>query len=85
MWNSFPYDSWLNADGSLNTDISGFWTWGPGSSTGTYILTALGIALMIVAFIGFVLLEKRKVEEQAAMLKSSGALDRPTHGMAPGA
>jgi hypothetical protein len=32
----------------------------------------------VAAFIGFVLLEKRKVEEQAAMLKSSGALDRPT-------
>lgn len=79
MWNTFPFDSWSDEN------ISGFWTWGPGSSTGTYILTALGVALMIASFVGFVLLEKKKVEGQAAMLKASGALDRPTHGMAPGA
>ena len=32
---------------------------------------------MIIAFIGFVWLENRKLERQAAMLKASGALERP--------
>jgi hypothetical protein len=39
---------------------------------------------MLAAFIGFVWLEKRKVEEQAEMLKGSGALDRPTPPTQPG-
>ena len=36
MIDSFPYEEW-------SEDISAFWTFGPGSSTGTYIMTVLGI------------------------------------------
>ena len=43
MFDAFPYDEW-------SEDIAGFWTFGPESSTGTYILTALGIAVMFIAF-----------------------------------
>ena len=43
MFDAFPYDEW-------SEDIAGFWTFGPESSTGTYILTALGIAVMLIAF-----------------------------------
>ena len=73
MFDTFPYDEW-------SEDIAGFWTWGPGNSTGTYILTAIGIAVMFVAFIGFVRLESRKLAHQEATLKASGALDRPSTG-----
>ena len=52
MFDAFPYDEW-------GEDIAGFWTFGPGSSTGTYILTALGIAVMLIAFVWFVRLENR--------------------------
>jgi hypothetical protein len=71
MFDTFPYDEW-------SEDIAGFWPWGPGNSTGTYILTALGIAVMLVAFVGFFILENRKLAHQEAALKASGALDRPT-------
>jgi hypothetical protein len=71
MFDTFPYDEW-------SEDIAGFWTWGPGSSTGTYILTAIGVTVMLVAFIGFFVLENRKLDHQEATLKASGALDRPT-------
>ena len=71
MFDTFPYDEW-------SEDIAGFWTWGPGNSTGTYILTAIGIAVMLISFIGFVRLENRKLAHQEAALKASGALDRPT-------
>jgi hypothetical protein len=71
MFDTFPYDEW-------SEDIAGFWTWGPGSSTGTYILTVLGIAVMLISFIGFFILENRKLDHQEAALKASGALDRPT-------
>lgn len=70
MFDTFPYDEW-------GEDIAGFWTWGPGNSTGTYILTVLGIAVSLISFWGFVVLENRKLAAQANRLKASGALDRP--------
>jgi hypothetical protein len=73
MFDTFPYDEW-------GEDIAGFWTWGPGSSTGTYILTALGIGVMLVAFVWFFVLENRKLDHQAETLRATGALDRPTTG-----
>ena len=73
MFDAFPYDEW-------SEDIAGFWTFGPGSSTGTYILTAIAGAVMFVVFVGFFMLENRKLGHQEATLKASGALDRPTTG-----
>ena len=70
MFDAFPYDEW-------SEDIAGFWTFGPGSSTGTYILTVLGIAVTLLTFVAFVRLESRKLATQQAALKASGALDRP--------
>jgi hypothetical protein len=70
MFDAFPYDEW-------SEDIAGFWTFGPESSTGTYILTVLGVAVMLIALIGFVILENRKLARQQATLRASGALDRP--------
>jgi hypothetical protein len=73
MFDAFPFDEW-------GEDIAGFWTFGPESSTGTYILTVLGVAVMLIAFIGFVVLENRKLARQQATLRASGALDRPGGG-----
>jgi hypothetical protein len=71
MFDAFPFDEW-------SEDIAEFWTFGGEGSTGTYIMTVLGVAAMLIAFIGFVVLENRKLARQAALLKASGALDRPT-------
>jgi hypothetical protein len=73
MFDAFPYDEW-------GEDIAGFWTFGPESSTGTYILTGLGVAVMLIAFVWFVVLENRKLAHQQATLRASGALDRPRGG-----
>ena len=73
MFDAFPYDEW-------SEDIAGFWTFGPESSTGTYIMTALGIAAMLIAFIWFVRLESQKLSRQQGTLRASGALDRPPTG-----
>jgi len=73
MWNSFPYDEW----GDTVTD---FWTFGPANSTGTYILTVLGCILMVASLIGWVWLEKQKLERQAASLRASGAFNQPSSG-----
>lgn len=70
MFDAFPYDEW-------SEDIAEFWTFGGEGSTGTWILTALGFATMLVAFWGFVTLENRKLAAQASRLRASGALERP--------
>jgi predicted negative regulator of RcsB-dependent stress response len=73
MFDSFPYESWLDAEGNLNQEITDFWTYGGHDSAGTYILTVLGIILMVVALIGWVWMEKQKLERQAAALRAAGA------------
>ena len=59
MFNSFPYDEWSE------TVTDGFLDVGGANSTGTYILTVLGCILMVASLIGFVWLEKGKLERQA--------------------
>ena len=70
MFDAFPFDEW-------GDEVAEFWTFGGAGSTGTWILTALGFAAMLIVFFGFVILENRKLARQAAVLKASGALDRP--------
>jgi hypothetical protein len=71
MFDAFPFDEW-------SEDIAEFWTFGGEGSTGTWIMTALGVAAMLISFWGFFILENRKLAHQAAKLKASGALDQPT-------
>jgi hypothetical protein len=76
MFDAFPFDEW-------SEDIADFWTFGGEGSTGTWIMTVLGVAAMLIAFVGFVWLEKQKLERQAATLKAAGALDRPAVTVTP--
>ena len=70
MIDSFPFDEW-------SEDISAFWTFGPGGSTGTYIMTALGVLAMLAALIGFVALESRKLRAQSEFLRAAGGFPGP--------
>jgi hypothetical protein len=76
MIDSFPFDEWAE-------DIAGYWTFGPGNSTGTYVLTVLGIAVMVLSIIGWVVMENRKLAAQAALLRAAGGLPAPG-GIPPG-
>jgi hypothetical protein len=73
---SFPFDEW-------GETIKGFWTFGPGNSTGTYIMTVLGIILMVASIVGWVWLEDRKLTAQTNLLRSAGGLPLPG-GVPPG-
>jgi hypothetical protein len=70
MFDAFPFDEW-------SEEIADFWTFGGEGSTGTWIMTVVGFSVMLLAFVGFVWLEKQKLERQAATLKAAGALERP--------
>ena len=76
MIDSFPFDE-------FNENVTSYWTFGPEDSTGTYILTALGVILMVVALIGWVWLENRKLWAQAELLRAAGGMPGPG-GVPPG-
>jgi hypothetical protein len=67
MFDTFPFDEW-------GEEIAAFWTFGPENSTGTYVMTVLGIVLMVVAIVGWVLMEDRKLQAQAAALRAAGLI-----------
>jgi hypothetical protein len=71
MIDSFPYEEW-------GEDIGAFWTFWSEDKTGTYILTALGVILMLVALGGWVWLENRKLWAQATLLRAAGGLPVPS-------
>ena len=76
MIDSFPFDEW-------SEEITTFWTFGPENSTGTYVLTVLGIILMVGAIIYWVWLENKKLTAQAELLRGAGGLP-PASPTAPG-
>ena len=76
MIDSFPFDSW---DDVTTT----FWTFGPENSTGTYVMTVLGIILMVGAIVYWVWLENKKLDAQAQLLRGAGTLP-PASPTAPG-
>ena len=45
------------------------------TSTGTFVLTALGILLMVAALIGWVITEHRKLTHQAEHLRAASSGD----------
>jgi hypothetical protein len=70
-----------------------FFTFGPGStdttlatgvSTSYWILTVLGIAAMIIALVGWVVMEDRKLKRQAAYLLTEGVAKKVHEELGPG-
>ena len=75
MFDAFPYDAW-------GPDVADFWAFGGANSTGTYIMTALGLILMFAALIGWVRQETGRMNEHEARLQNEGMLARmhdPVH------
>jgi hypothetical protein len=73
---SFPFEE-------FSEELTAFWTFGPQNSTGTYILTVLGVILMVASLIGWVWLENKKLAAQTALLRAAGGLPAPG-GVPPG-
>jgi len=69
MFDAFPYDAW-------GPDVADFWAFGGANSTGTYIMTALGIILFFAAMIGWVRQETGRMKEHEARLLKQGMLTR---------
>jgi len=81
MFDAFPYDAW-------GPEVADFWAFGGANSTGTYIVTALGLLLMFASLIGFVRQETGRLNDQQARLLKEGMLTHmrpsaPTASTAP--
>lgn len=83
MIDTFPYEG---AWGDLGDAVTTFWTFGPGDEggmAGTYIMTVLGIILMLVSLAAWVWLEQQKLGAQQALLRAAGGFPAPG-GIPPG-
>ena len=61
-----------SVDAGWSDKVAAFFTFGPGYTTGIYILTALGFILFVVAMIGWVYTEDQKLKRQAETLRTKG-------------
>ncbi len=59
----------------LTDAVGAFFTYGPGFTNGIYVLSALGIALMVLSLIAWVHTENRRLQEtvERLRLKNNGA------------
>lgn len=64
---TFPYDSWDEAISAAD-GVQGYFTWGPGSNTASYVLAFLGIALAVAWTVWIVTYENRHLNEAAGRL-----------------
>jgi hypothetical protein len=59
----------VDANG-LTDAVAAYFTFGPGFTTGMYVLTILGIALMALSWIAWVHTEDRRMRETVARLRA---------------
>ena len=69
---TFPYETWDEAFEAAVNDGAGYFTFGPGGNTATYVLTVLGFVTMIVILVSWIRFEDRKLNEHARRLSSRG-------------
>jgi hypothetical protein len=61
-----------SVDAGWSDKVAAFFTFGPGYTTGLYILTALGFILFVAALVGWVYTEDQKLNRQAEALRRKG-------------
>ncbi len=61
-----------SVDAGWSDKVGAFFTYGPGYTTGTYILVALGFLLFVAALIAWVYTEDQKLRFQAEKLRTMG-------------
>lgn len=72
---TFPFESWEEAFAAAIDTGVGYFTFGPGGNTGTYVLVVLGFVTMIGILISWVRFEDRRLDEHARRLSARGDTD----------
>ena len=61
-----------SVDQGWSDQIGAFFTFGPGGTAGTWVLTILGVVLTIVAIVAWFYVEDRKLKAQVGRLHAGG-------------
>ena len=61
-----------SVDAGWGDKVAAFFTFGPGYTTGIYILTALGFIFFVLALLAWFSTEDKKLREQAEALRAKG-------------
>ena len=81
MIDSFPFESFLLEDGSLDSSIGSFWPYAGDAATsesftdgsgGTWVLTILGMLSVFFAFVGWFWVEHQRFKEATQRIRASG-------------
>lgn len=69
---TFPFETWDEAsDAAVETGV-GYFTFGPGGNTGTYVLVTLGFVVMVVILIAWMRFEDGRLNDHARRLAAGG-------------
>jgi hypothetical protein len=81
MIDSFPFESWYAGD-AFDPELGAYWAYAGGdagaaygstaASTGTWVITILAAATVVVAFIGWFVYEGRRLAEATERIRRSG-------------
>ena len=80
MIDSFPFESWYSGD-AFNSDLGAYWAYGgdqggaydsTNASTGTWVITVIAMATVLIAFIGWFRFEARSLAEATERIRKSG-------------
>jgi len=69
---TFPFETWDEASDAAVETGAGYFTFGPGGNTGTYVLVTLGFVVMVVILIAWMRFEDGRLNEHARRLAAGG-------------
>jgi hypothetical protein len=77
---SFPFTGWFTAEGAVSEDITAFWPFAGDvagesttfASTGTLVMTIIGMIVTVLAIIGWIYKDDRMLTEHAERLRAAG-------------
>lgn len=69
---TFPFESWEEATTAALDSGAGYFTFGPGGNTATIVLVALGFIVMVVAIVGGIISEDKRLNAHAVRLRAGG-------------
>jgi hypothetical protein len=81
MIDSFPFESFLLEDGSLDSSVGSFWPYAGDAaasesftdgSGGTWVLTILGMLSIFFAFVGWFWYEHQRLKKATERIRTSG-------------
>jgi hypothetical protein len=77
---SFPFTGWFTPEGAVSEDLTAFWPFAGDvagesttfASTGTWVMTIIGMIITVLAIIGWMYMDNRMLTEHAERLRAAG-------------